>query len=167
MMNNYKLYAETTAPEGARQTLQEVKSNYGFIPNLMATMAESPALLKAYAMISQIFEETSFSNTEKQLVLLAASHENECYYCMAAHSTVALMHKVPASIIDALRDGVRNRGHATDKEVQAFLDAGYTRTHIFDVLVGIGMKTLANYTNHIADTPLDVAFQPQEWQKAG
>jgi hypothetical protein len=72
MMNNYKLYTETTAPEGAIQTLQEVKSNYGFIPNLMATMAESPALLKAYAMISQIFEETSFSNTEKQLVLLAA-----------------------------------------------------------------------------------------------
>jgi len=32
-MNNYKLYAETTAPEGARQTLQEVKSNFGFIPN--------------------------------------------------------------------------------------------------------------------------------------
>ncbi len=66
-MNNYKLYTETTAPEGARQTMQEVKSNYGFIPNLMATMAESPALLKAYAMISQIFEETSFSNTEKLL----------------------------------------------------------------------------------------------------
>ena len=185
MMNNYKLYTETTAPEGARQTLQEVKSNYGFIPNLMATMAESPALLKAYAMISQIFEETSFSNTEKQLVLLAASHENACYYCMAAHSTVALMHKVPASIIEALRDDrpladaklealrqfvrtmVRRRGHATDEEVQTFLDAGYTRAHIFDVLVGIGMKTLSNYTNHIADTPLDVAFQPQEWQKVG
>ena len=78
-MSNNKLYTETTAPEGARQTLQEVKSNFGFIPNLMATMAESPALLKAYAMISQIFEETSFSNTEKQLVLLAASHENACY----------------------------------------------------------------------------------------
>ena len=182
-MNNYKLYTETIAPEGARQTLKEVKNNYGFIPNLMATMAESPALLKAYTMISQIFEETSFSNTEKQLVLLAASHENLCYYCMAAHSTVALMHKVPASIIEALRENrpladaklealrlfvrtmVRRRGHATDEEVQTFLNAGYTRAHIFDVLVGIGMKTLSNYTNHIADTPLDVAFQPQEWQK--
>jgi alkylhydroperoxidase family enzyme len=62
---------------------------------------------------------------------------------------------------------VRCRGHATDEEVQTFLDAGYTRAHIFDVLVGIGMKTLSNYTNHIADTPLDVAFQPQEWQKVG
>ena len=47
-MSNYKLYAETTAPEGARQTLQEVKSNFGFIPNLMATMAESPAFETLY-----------------------------------------------------------------------------------------------------------------------
>ena len=183
-MSNYKLYDQTTAPEEARETLQQVKGLYGFIPNLMATMAESPALLKAYAMISQIFEETSFSDTEKQLVLLAISHENACHYCMAVHSTVAQMKKVPSEIIDALRDGrpvpdkklealrqfvrtvVKNRGHATEAEINAFLDAGYTRAQIFDVLVGVGMKTMSNNTNHIADTPLDTAFQPQVWKKA-
>ncbi len=183
-MSDYQLYDENTAPQQSRQTLQQVKGKYGFVPNLMAIMAESPSLLKAYATISQIFEETSFSDTEKQLVLLAVSHENACDYCMAAHSTVAQMKKVPATIIEALRDGhplpdkklealrqfvrtvVINRGHAKETEVKAFLDAGYTRAQIFDVLVGVGMKTLSNYTNHIADTPLDMAFQPQAWKKA-
>ena len=150
----------------------------------MAIMAESPALVKAYATIGKIFEETSFSDIERQLVLLAVSHENICDYCMAAHSSIAQMVKMPVPIIDALRDGrplpdqrlealrqfvrtvVKNRGHATEPEVKAFLDAGYTRAQIFDVLVGVGMKTLSNYTNHIAETPLDAAFQPQVWKKA-
>ena len=183
-MSNYTLYDETTAPEGAGETLLAVKGNYGFIPNLHAIMAESPALVKAYALISQIFEETSFTDTEKQLVLLTVIHENTCDYCMAAHSTVAQMKKVPAAIIEALRDGrplpdkklealrqfvravVKNRGHMTEAEVEAFLDAGYSRAQLFEVLVGVGMKTMSNYTNHIADTPLDAAFQPQEWAKA-
>ncbi|GMR18190.1 MAG: carboxymuconolactone decarboxylase family protein [Gammaproteobacteria bacterium] len=183
-MNDYQLYDENTAPAEAQQTLVQVKGSYGFIPNLYAIMAESPSLVKAYATISQIFEETSFSDTEKQLILLAISHENTCDYCMAAHSTVAQIKKVPLEIIEALRDGrplpdkklealrqfvrtvVVNRGHATEVEVKAFLDAGYTRAQLLDVLVGVGMKTLSNYTNHIADTPLDTAFQPQAWKKA-
>lgn len=183
-MSNYKLYDETNAPEGAGETLQMVKGSYGFIPNLHAIMAESPALVKAYATISKLFDLTAFSDTERQIVLLTVSHENECDYCMAAHSAVAQMKKVPAPIIDALREGrplpdvklealrqlvltiVRARGHATEQDIGSFLAAGYTRAHIFDVIVGVGMKTMSNYTNHIADTPLDEAFQPLEWQKA-
>jgi AhpD family alkylhydroperoxidase len=150
----------------------------------MAVMAESPALVNAYGTITQIFEQTSFSDTEKQLVLLTVSHENSCHYCMAAHSTVAQMKQVPAEIIAALRDGrpladkklealrqfvrtvVKNRGHANEVEINAFLDAGYNRAQIFDVLVGVGMKTLSNYTNHLTNIPIDAAFQPQAWRKA-
>jgi hypothetical protein len=28
------------------------------------------------------------------------------------------------------------------------------------------MKTLSNYTNHIADTPLDASFEPFAWEPA-
>ena len=104
-MNDYTLYDENTAPQEARQTLQQTKGKYGLIPNLMGTMVESPALVKADGMISKLFEETSFTTTEKQVVLQAVSHENECDYCSAAHSTVARMSKVPDAIIEALRDG--------------------------------------------------------------
>ena len=183
-MINYQIYDENTAPRESRQTLKQAKARFGLIPNLMATMAESPALVNAYGTIMQIFEQTSFSDTEKQLVLLAVSHENTCHYCMAAHSVVAQMKNVPIAIINTLRDDrplpdrklealnqftrtvVKNRGYATEAEVTAFLDAGYTCAQIFDVLVGVGMKTLSNYTNHIADIPLDKAFQAQTWQKA-
>ncbi len=183
-MSNYLLHDENSAPEKAQETLRQVKEKYGFIPNLMAVMAASPALVKTYTTIGKIFEETSFSDTEKQLLLLEVSHENSCDYCVAAHSSIAKMLKISDPIIDALRDGhplsdpqlealrqfvravVKSRGHATETEVKDFLDAGYTRAQILDVLVGVGMKTLSNYTNHITDTPLDTAFQPQVWKKA-
>jgi uncharacterized peroxidase-related enzyme len=186
-MSNYdlQLHDENTAPAEAQTTLIQVREKYGFIPNLHAIMAESPALLRAYAAVSQIFEETSFSDTEKQLILLTISYENGCNYCMAAHSSVANMKKVPDEIVDALRTStpllngrleilrqfvisvIQDRGHVSETKVNTFLNAGYTRAHMLDVIVGVGMKTMSNYINHIADTPLDVAFQPQEWKKAG
>lgn len=183
-MSNYHIYDENTAPEQSRQALKQAKITLGRIPNLMAIMAESPALVNAYGTILQIFEQTAFSDTEKQLVLLTVSHENSCNYSMAAHSTLAQKKQVPAEIIEALREGqplvdkklealrqfvltvVKNRGHANEAEINAFLDAGYSRAQIFDALVGVGMKTLSNYTNHITEIPLDTAFQAQAWRKA-
>ena len=47
----------------------------------------------------------------------------------------------------------------------AFLNAGYTRTQVLEVVLGVGVKTLSNYTNHIADTPLDAAFAKAAWSK--
>ena len=72
-MHNYQMYDETTAPEQSRQTLKQARARFGLIPNLMAVMAESPALVNAYGAITQIFEQTTFSDTEKQLVLLTVS----------------------------------------------------------------------------------------------
>ena len=50
-----------------------------------------------------------------------------------------------------------------DGEVQALLDAGYSQQNLLDIIVGITMKTLTNYTNHIVKTPLNEAYEPQRW----
>ena len=184
-MTRFQIYDDESAPEGSRHSLRLAKAKFGLIPNMMAIMAESPALVNTYGKLIEIFDQTSFSDTEKQLVMLEASHENACDYSMAIHSAFAQTKNVPSDVIEALRKGlplsdyklealrllvrtvVKNRGHVKEAEVKAFLDAGFTRAQIFDVLVGVGMKTLSNYTNHIAAIPLDTAFQPQAWKKAG
>jgi hypothetical protein len=57
---------------------------------------------------------------------------------------------------------VRARPHRVDLvgchprfggQIQAFLAAGHTRRHVLDIVLGVGMKTLSNYTKHIAHTP--------------
>ncbi len=61
---------------------------------------------------------------------------------------------------------VRNRGYVDDQAVQAFLDAGFTQRQILEVILGVSQKVMSNYTNHLANTPVDKPFQKFVWQKA-
>lgn len=58
-----------------------------------------------------------------------------------------------------MSDVVTTRGFPTEKVTQNFLDHGYTQKNILEVILGVGMKTLSNYTNHIAHTPIDSVFK--------
>ncbi len=177
----FKVNTLDTAPEAGAEILKQAKDKYTFIPNLLGVMSEAPALLKAYTTLAGIFDETSFSSTEKQIVLLTVSHLNNCTYCMAAHSTIAAMHGVSSDVIQALRDDTpiadtklealrrltheiaATRGHPSEGSQSAFLEAGYTEGQVLEVVLGVGFKTLSNYTNHLAHTPLDEAFEPKKW----
>ncbi|MFQ6005303.1 MAG: carboxymuconolactone decarboxylase family protein [Woeseia sp.] len=172
---------ETARPESAG-LLGEAEKAYGFIPNLLGVFAESPAVLKAYLTIGSIFDESSFSPTERQVVILAASRFNECHYCMAAHSVAADMQGVPADVVEAIRNDqqiadnrlealrnfttavVEKRGWVSDDDIAAFVGAGYSKAQVLEVVLGVSFKTISNYTNHIADTPVDDAFATRAWQ---
>ena len=176
-------YTAETAPEASRPILGAVKSAFSFIPNLQATMAESPELLAGYTALWDLVHKTSLTATEQQVVFMTANYENECQYCMAGHTTLARMQKIAEPIIAALRDGgtipdaklqalhafagavVRQRGHLDDAQIQAFLDAGYTHRQVLDVVLIVGTKTLSNYTNHLTGTPLDAFMQGSEWNR--
>lgn len=176
-------YTAETAPEAAKPILEGVKGAFGFVPNLQATMAEAPALLAGYSALWGLVEQTSLSPTERQVVYMTANYENECHYCMAGHTTLARMGKIAEPIIAALRNGtaipdaklealhafagavVRQRGHLPDAQVQAFLDAGYTRQQVLEVVLIVGTKLLSNYTNHLTGTPLDAFMKGNEWTR--
>ena len=36
---------------------------------------------------------------------------------------------------------------------------------MLDVVTGVTLKTMSNYTNHIAETELDDSFAPMAWSK--
>jgi hypothetical protein len=49
--------------------------------------------------------------------------------------------------------------------MEEFTAAGYTRRHVFEVILGALTKFLAIYSNHALGTSLDEAFQPEHWEK--
>ncbi len=183
-MKNFDIHTVETAEPSAAEMLGDINGAYGFIPNLYGIFAESPAALRAYITVGKIFDESSFSATERQLIILAASRYNECNYCMAAHTVVAEMQKVPADVIEAIREDrpisddrlealrtfttaiVEKRGWVSNNDISAFLAEGYSRAQILEVILGVSFKTLSNYTNHVADTPLDAAFEARAWSPA-
>lgn len=170
------------APDQAKPLLEKAKANYGFVPNLLGVMANAPAALGAYMTLSDLFDKTSLSPTQRQVVLLAVSAENQCTYCVAAHTAIAQMHDADEQAVEAIRQGeaieddklealrrfavevLTTRGWPGDDTKQAFHDAGYTQAQALEVIRGVSMKTLSNYTNHMAQTPLDDAFAKTAWE---
>ena len=171
--HDFKLHTIETAPEASRRKMEEVKQKYGRIPNFFAVAAESPAAIDAYASLSKIFSNTALTPAEQQIVILTASVENKCTYCVAAHSRGAKAAGIAEDMIEAIRNRsplkdpkaealrrivsqiVEKRGWLSDADVQAFLSQGYAKSHLLDVIVGVSMKTLSNYINHLADPPAE------------
>ena len=180
---SFKIEKTESAPEGSRGILEGYQKKLGFVPNLMGVMAASPAVIEGYVALGAAFDKTSFTPAERQVVLLETSAVNGCTYCMAAHTAIAKMQHVPDAVVNAIRAGepiadaklealrafvcstVEKRGHPDGKTGAAFLAAGYTQAHILEVLLGVAMKTLSNYVNHAAETPLDAAFSAARWEK--
>jgi uncharacterized peroxidase-related enzyme len=169
----FKLHTIETAPQASCKDLAEVKQKFGRVPNFFAVTAESPAATNAYVSLSNIFQTTALTPAEQQIVVLTASVENKCDYCVAAHSKGAKMAGLSDEAIHAIRNRiplkdaktealrrivsqiVEKRGWVSDADVRAFLDQGYSRSQLLDVMVGVSMKTLSNYINHLTDPPIE------------
>lgn len=177
------VHTTDSAPEASRPLLERIAKAFGFVPNLYAVFAESPAALQGALAMSDAFSKTSLSPAEQQLVALAVSEANDCAFCMAAHSTAAKhAAKVAPAIVDAVRNRepladarldqlvtftrklVELRGFVGEADIAAFLAAGYSRAQLIEVLFGVGMKTFNNYADHIAHTPLNDQFKAEAWQ---
>lgn len=183
-MTDFTLHDENTAPEDSKPLLAKSQVAYGMIPGLHAVMAEAPGLLEAYQQVHELFANSSFNNDELTVVWQTVNVENECHYCVPAHTGIAKSMGVDDAITNALRDQtplpnarlealreftlklVRDRGNVDNKAVQAFLDAGFTKRNILEVVLGYSQKIMSNYTNHLAHTPIDKPFQKFEWDAA-
>jgi len=167
-------------PAGSRPILEKVQKGFGFIPNLYAAFSNSPILLEGYTALDAVFNRATLTPAERQLVLLTASVVNGCAYCTAAHSTVAKgMLKVPAAVVAAVRTGqpvadakldalvgftrelVHSRGYVATETIQSFLKAGYRNDQIGEVLLGVALKTISNYTDHLSPVEIDSAFKAE------
>lgn len=176
----FKLYTRENAPKESQKLLQDSHSAFGMIPNLHAVMAESPPLLAAYQNLHTLFQQTSFDAEELTVVWQTINVEHKCHYCVPAHTGVAHMMKVDNAIIEALRNGatlpteklqvlhtttlalVRNRGHLSQDETSAFIEAGYEQRNLLEIVLGISQKVMSNYVNHLSETPVDDAFKEFE-----
>jgi len=181
-MNNFTVHTRESAPEGAHEIIDFYQEKFGFVANIIGIMSESPAATKGYAATYGLLSETDFTPAEQQLIFLAVSRANGCHYCVAAHSTVGKMVGLDEGAIHAVRDGrpvldpklaaiaefaikvVDKRGHVSAQDIETFITAGHTKAQILEILLGAATKTISNYMNHIAATPLDDAFAPMAWE---
>ncbi|HRD27962.1 MAG TPA: carboxymuconolactone decarboxylase family protein [Caulobacter sp.] len=84
-MTAFPLHTRATAPFEAKPFLEQAGQSIGYVPALLAQMAEAPALLEGYAALSAIFRKSGLSPREQQLVLRTAAVALGSRYCTPAH----------------------------------------------------------------------------------
>jgi len=120
-MIDFKIHTMESAGE-SKPLLEKSKKAAGMVPNLHAVMAESPALLEAYQAVSAIFSsKTNLSVTEQQIIVMVNNRLNGCTYCMAAHTSIMQMGKVPEDVITSLREGTQIADPKLDTQNKRFL----------------------------------------------
>ncbi|MEG3616869.1 carboxymuconolactone decarboxylase family protein [Magnetovibrio sp. PR-2] len=181
-MSLFPLNTRETAPQGSHAVMDAYVERFGFVPNLIGILSSSPAATQGYAQTYGLLGETAFSLAEQQLLFLTVSRENGCQYCVAAHTMAGRMAGLDEDSLNAVRNSqplldpklaalsdfavkvVNKRGQLNHDDVHDFLAAGYTQAQILDVLLGVATKTISNYMNHIAETPLDPQFAKDAWE---
>jgi len=179
----FSLHTVESAPEGSQPLLAESMKEHGRIAGLHAVMAEAPGLLEGYRTLHDLFLASSFNPEEITVVWQSVNVAHSCHYCVPAHTAIAKAMKVDDAITEALRNEtplpterlealrtftlavVRKRGFVDESVVQAFLEAGFTRRNVLEVILGVSQKVMSNYTNHLACTAVDRAFQKFAWEK--
>ncbi|WP_417254945.1 carboxymuconolactone decarboxylase family protein [Celeribacter sp.] len=183
-MTPFPSHDTESAPEGSKALLEGSLKAFGRYPGLHKVLAESPQAFEAYQILHRLFTETEFDADELTVVWQSINVENECHYCVPAHTGIAKMMKVSDEISNALRDEtplpteklealrtftvkmVRERGFVSEETLDAFFAAGYGHRAVLDVILGMAQKTISNYVNHVAETPVDEVFKPLAWTRS-
>ena len=156
----------------AKAILDGVRKTSGKTPNLLATMAHSPAALEAYMSINKALGSGRLSPQFRELIALTVSGENGCEYCAAAHSAIGRSVGAGDEELDAALRGlspdpytaaglefarriVIDRGWVSDDDLQRVRDAGYSDGDIAEIIATVAGTIFSNYFNHIARTEVD------------
>jgi uncharacterized peroxidase-related enzyme len=153
-------------------TLSQVKASLGMVPNLFATLAHAPVALDGYLALSKTLSHGRLSARQREILALAVGQENECQYCLSAHT--ALAKAAGVSEADALKaragdsensfehalaafakNIVRQRGHVANEDIENARKAGIDDGLMMEVVATVALNTLTNYANELAGTEID------------
>lgn len=182
-ISTFKTHDIESAPEASKPLFEKSQCEFRMIPNLHGVMAKAPGLLEAYQHLHKLLQDSSFNAEELTVMWQTINVEHNCTHCVPAHTGIANATKVDPAVTEALRNQdpmpteklqvlhdttlsmVRKRSELSDEEVAAFYAAGYEQRQLLEIVLGLAHKVMNNYSNHIADTPVDKVFEKFAWQK--
>ena len=158
--------------------LDKVRQQLGRVPNLYATMANGPAALDGYlALRGHLVKGKLNARLREQLALLIAQ-ENDCDYCVAAHTFRGKLMKLSdeellatrlaedadphaEAVLRLARSVLRTRGKVDEETLAEVRAAGVTDAEIAEVVAHVALNVLSNYFNHLAQPELDFPAAPE------
>jgi uncharacterized peroxidase-related enzyme len=160
-----------------RELLDQVHRKLGFVPNMMRTMAVSPAVLEGYLGLSGALAGGALDAKLRELIAVAVGEANGCQYCVSAHTAIGKRLGVREAELEAGRHGassdprlaaalefartlVERRGDLGDADVARVREAGWSDGEVAEIIAHVALNIFTNYFNLTAGTEVDFPRVP-------
>src|ERR1700733_1074541 len=181
-MPNYPVQTIASAPDGSKSALEQLRKAFGVVPNITGAIANSPKLINSLVGLFGQVHSPGLTEAENQIVLLTDAVTNSSTYAVAFHTALALEQGISSEETTAIRERrlptdkrfaalsklaktlIEKRGHLSEQELDAFLNAGFTKEQVMEVIAIVAASTITNYTGTIANPPLEDAFREHAWR---
>ncbi|MEW5978757.1 MAG: carboxymuconolactone decarboxylase family protein [Acidobacteriota bacterium] len=155
-----------------KELLDGVEKKLGLTPNMMRTMAHSPAVLEGYLDFSGALSHGKLNAKLREQIALTSAEINNCDYCASAHTAIGKMVGLGEEAIFAAREGraadpkagaalkfardiIVNRGEVSDADLEAVTAAGFDEGEIAEIVANVALNIFTNYFNLAAGTEID------------
>ncbi len=156
--------------------LVQIWKAIGFVPNLYRELNINPATLMVYLQGQEALANGLLTSLEQHAVQLRVSSFNGCYYCQAAHRWLGRENGLSSQDLKAIAQGIgpvderlaaivratnlllEKKGWLSGEDLSTLEYEGMDRATLYEIVALIGLKTISNYVNHIAHTPVDEQF---------
>jgi len=155
-----------------RELLDAAKKKLGKHINIIASMANSPAVLEAYLGFSGAMGHSKLSAKAREAVAMRIGEKNHCQYCVSAHTAVGKMVGYSEEETVKVRQGESSdptiqavvdlagaisdtKGFISDEQFNAAKAAGLSDEEITEVVGLVALNYFTNFFNHVAETEVD------------
>jgi len=163
-------------PEGtdapARDLLRTAEKKMGRVPNILKTMAHSPAALGFYLSSSAQLGTGTLSAKEREQIALATAGANACEYCASAHTALGKGLSIEeaelgrnltgtsaeprtAALLGFVGSVIESRGHVTDAQLESVRQAGYSDGQVAEIVANVALNAFTNFFNSVARPAID------------
>jgi uncharacterized peroxidase-related enzyme len=159
--------------DGAKGILDNVGTQFGFVPNMFQTLASNPTVLDVVMTLQGTLSRVLDAKT-RHTIALAVSQTNDCDYCLAMHTYVSSelggmsgddiglaragssIDPKRAAVARFAQQVVESRGQVSDADLAAVRDAGYTDSQILAIITVAVQVQLTNFINNVNQTDIDI-----------
>ena len=171
-MSRFPVPDRDDIPDDLRDRIDAETERAGFTPNVFAALAYAPDQFRAFVDYHDaLVEGTSLDRVEVEMIVVAVSGVNHCYYCNVAHGALVRLYADDPTLADQLVANYRTAdvsaerlcmldvavklterpAEVTEADLDRLTEAGYSEREIWDIGAITAFFNLSNRLASFAD----------------
>jgi uncharacterized peroxidase-related enzyme len=156
-------------PEDIAAQFDQMRAKPGFVPNVYRAYTLRPQQLRGFMALydSIMMGDSGLSKAEREMIAVAVSAQNHCFYCLTSHGAVLRVRSKDAVLSDTIAANYRAADLAprqramldfavkitrasdtcSDEDIDALRGHGFSDEDIMDI---IQTAAFFNYSNRVA-----------------